>query len=78
MDSQLFILANVKSKKVACVGLTEINNATIIASYSINMNKWGWYNAEGFTLDDMVETDNIKKDIFTFLPADEIINYLHE
>ena len=78
LDDELFILANPENHKCACVGLTEINNTTIIVSYSINVKRWGWYSEEGFSLDEMVETDNIKKDIFNFLPADDILTYLHK
>jgi len=78
LDEQLFVVANVKTHKVAMVGLTDINNVTVIVSYSIRIKRWGWYNEEGFDLDTVVDTKNIRDDIFRWLDADEIITYLHE
>ena len=75
-DENTFLIGNTKSKKVACIGLTEINNTTVIASYLMNLKRWGWYKQEGFTTSDMVETANIKEDIFKFVAVDKIIDKL--
>ena len=75
-DDQLFVVANPKTHKVACVGLTDLNGTEIIVSYSIGIKRWGWYNEEGFDLETVVETKNIRDDIFHWLPVDDIITYL--
>ena len=75
-DDHLFVVANPKTYKVACVGLTDLNGAEIIVSYSISIKRWGWYNEEGFSLDTVVATKNIRDDIFDWLPATDIITYL--
>ncbi len=75
-DENTFLIGNMESKKVACIGLTEINNTTVIASYLMNLKRWGWYKQEGFTTDDMVETANIKEDIFKFITVDKVIDAL--
>jgi len=77
-DEYLFVIANPKTRKVACVGLTDINSVTVIVAYSIRIERWGWYNEEGFELDTVVETKNIRDDIFRWLSPDEIISYLDE
>jgi len=77
-DEQLFVVANAKTHKVACVGLTDVNSVTVIVSYSIRIKRWGWYNEEGFELDAVVSTKSIRNDIFRWLETDEIITYLHE
>ena len=75
-DESTFLIGNMESKKVACIGLTEINDTTVIVSYLMNMRRWGWYKQEGFTTSDMVETTNIKEDIFRFVAVDKIIDKL--
>ena len=78
VDEQLFVIANPKTRKVVCVGLTDINGTEIIVAYSIRMERWGWYNEEGFELDAVVETKNIRDDIFRWLEPPNIITYLYE
>jgi hypothetical protein len=75
MDMDLFIIANQKSHKAACVGLTEINEQPIIVSYVIALKKWEYYETEGFTKDQM-SANPLKSEIFTFKPVDELIQYL--
>ena len=75
-DEDTYLVANTEAEKVACIGLTEINNTIVIGSYLMNMRRWGWYKQEGFTTDDMVETSNIKDDIFEFIPVDELVDAL--
>tara|TARA_B100001105_G_C22135224_1_gene333483 strand:- start:3 stop:428 length:426 start_codon:yes stop_codon:yes gene_type:complete len=78
VDDHLFVIANPKTRKVACIGLIDINGSEAIVAYSIRIKRWGWYNEEGFELDMVVETKNIRDDIFRWLPTDDIITYLHE
>jgi len=75
-DKDTYLIGNSETKKIACVGLTEINDVNVIASYLMNMKRWGWYQQEGFTTGDMVETSNIKNDIFTFVRVDKLIDAL--
>ena len=75
-DEDTYLIANPPLEKVACIGLTEINNTNIIVSYVMNMRRWGWYKQEGFTTSDMVETANIKEDIFRFVTVDKVIDAL--
>ena len=77
-DDHLFVVGNPKTHKVVCIGLTDVNRVEVIVAYSIRIKRWGWYNLEGFTLDTVVETKNIREDIFRWLPIDDIITYLHE
>ena len=75
-DDHLFVVANPKTHKVACIGLTDLNGTEVIVSYSIGIKRWGWYNEEGFTLDAVVDTKDIRDDIFRWLPVTDIITYL--
>lgn len=77
-DEHLFVIANPKTRKVACIGVVDINGTEVIVAYSIGIKRWGWYNEEGFDLDTVVETKNIRDDIFRWLPAADILAYLRE
>ena len=74
-DQDLYIIANPKNEKAAAVGLTEINNVKLIVSYSINMKRHKYYTDEGFETSQMIENP-IKNEIFEFIPADQLINFL--
>ena len=76
VDKNLYIIANPQTKKVAAVGVTKINGTEIIGSYSVNLNKHDYYRAEGFETSEMTSDPCIKNDIFQFIPADELINFL--
>lgn len=77
-ELDLFLVANMKTHKVACVGLTEISGINIIVSYMISLPKWKWYDAEGFSRDQMVDKRKIRDDLFQFIPADQIIKNLSQ
>ena len=77
-DMDLFLVANMKTRKVACVGLTDISGINIIVSYMISLHKWKWYDTEGFSREEMVDKRKIRDDLFEFIPADQIIKKLSE
>jgi hypothetical protein len=77
-DENLYVIANMKTHKAACIGLTEISGTDIIVSYMISIRKWKWYDAEGFSKEEVVDKRDIRNDIFEFIPADEIIKRLKE
>ena len=74
-EENLFVLANMKNSKALVIGLTKINDTKLIVSYSISLNKWQYYKNEGFNSSQMSECP-IRDEIFNFVAADEIINYL--
>jgi hypothetical protein len=71
----LYIIANPKNKKAAVVGLTEINDVRIIVSYSISLKRYKYFTDEGFNSLEM-SSNPIKNEIFNFIRADELINFL--
>ena len=74
-DEDLFVIANPLSRKAAVLGLTEINYQKIIVSYSICLQRYGYYKDEGFDSEQMSDTP-IRDDIFDFILVDKIIEYL--
>lgn len=77
-DDNLFVIANLKTEKVACLALTEISGTDVIVSYMISLRKWKWYDDEGFSREQVVDKRDIREDIFNFIPADKIIKHLKE
>ena len=75
-DEDLFVIANPKTNKAACVGLTDICGTNLIVSYLIRLEKWQWYDCEGFSRDQITDIKNIRDDIFKFIPADQVIKGL--
>ena len=71
----LYIIANPQNKRAAVVGLTEINDVRIIVSYSISLRRYKYFADEGFDTEQMSD-EPIKNEIFDFIRADELINFL--
>ena len=76
IDKDLFVIANPKTRRAACIGLTEISGTNIIVSYLVRLDRWQWYDCEGFSKDQITDTKNIRDDIFEFVPADQVIERL--
>jgi hypothetical protein len=74
-DKDLFVLANSLSQKAVVLGLTEINYQKVIVSYSISLQRYGYYRDEGFDSNQMSDMP-IRDDIFDFILVDKIIEYL--
>ena len=74
-DKDLYVIANPRNKKAAVVGLTEINDVEIIVSYSISLKRYKYFSDEGFNSEQM-SGEPIKNEIFEFIRADELIDFL--
>ena len=48
----------------------------MIGAFVINVKNYKWADAEGFTLDDMVEDDKLAGTIFNLIPVDEVFDFL--
>ena len=73
-SDDLILVANPKTKKVAVVGLTDIDNQKLIVAYLVNIQKWSWASDEGFTKDQIV--DKFSSEIFTWIPVDMVASNL--
>jgi len=77
IGEDLYLLSN--SKKLlnaAVIGIAKINGADVFLSYLINLKKWSWADAEGFTKEDIMHNPILKEEIFDFVEIDSLINKL--
>lgn len=72
----LFVLANLKEKKLVTVGLLDEGETQQLVAYVINSSKWRWYEEEGFTEEQITNSTIIRNDIFEPIPINKIIKYL--
>lgn len=66
-------------KKVAAIGIINIRNDNnelekIVGAFSIDVNKYAWAEAEGFSQEQMI--DELNEEIFTLIGVDEVLSYL--
>ena len=75
-DQDSCILANEDTKKelAVLIGCVELNETNIITSFIINVRKWKWAEAEGFTRNEMVE--KLGNEIFSSIDVKHIPAYL--
>ena len=75
-DQDSCILANEDTSKelAVLIGCVELNETDIITSFIINVRKWKWAEAEGFTRNQMVE--KLGNEIFSSIDVKHIPAYL--
>ena len=75
-DQDSCILANEDTDKelAVLIGCVELNGTDIITSFKINVRKWKWAEAEGFTRSQMVE--KLGNEIFFSIDVNYIPEYL--
>ena len=71
-DKDCYIISSTELKKAVLVGVAFGQ----IKCFSINVKKWSWAEAEGFTRDEMVE--NFSSEIFKEIHINDIIKYIME
>lgn len=69
------LVANEATNKVAVMGVVDFDDQEILVAYLININKWSWAEQEGFSRDQIV--DKFSKEIFTWIPIDEVAERLN-
>ena len=78
LGSEGFLLTNKPNGKVAAVGIVNIKNdgkkEKIIGAFTINVNKYQWAEAEGFSQKQMIE--QLNDQIFELIGIDEVPDYL--
>ena len=77
IGKDLYLLSNSgKLLNAAVIGFAEINGTNVFLSYLINLKKWKWADAEGFTKEDIMHNPILKEEIFDFVEIDNLINKL--
>ncbi|MAF24309.1 hypothetical protein CL634_01795 [bacterium] len=73
-DTDSLIISNKKSRKAVLIGEVEINSQKIIVSFLINIHKWAWAEAEGFTRNEII--DKFSKEVFTEIKIEKVVENL--
>lgn len=81
VEKEGYLLQNEKKTKIAAVGQLNIMNENgehekVLGAFSIDINKYRWAEAEGFTQDQMV--DKLTNEIFNLIGVDEVFDFLCE
>ena len=82
VENEGYIFGNEKKTRVVAVGLLNILNEedeeeAVIGAFTIDVSKYKWADAEGFSQDQMI--DDLRGEIFNLIGVDEVLDYLcHE
>jgi hypothetical protein len=81
VENEGYVINDEEKTKVVAVGLLNIKNEDdedepVIGAFTINVKKYKWADAEGFTLDQMVEEEKLNGEIFNLIGVDEVFDYL--
>ena len=76
-----YLASSSDAQKVAAIGVINIRNEDstvekIVGAFTINVNKYAWAEAEGFSQEQMI--DDLNDEIFTLIGVDEVLSYLCE
>ena len=74
LDSDSYIISNKLAERAVIIGRVDINGSYVISTFTINVRKWKWAEAEGFTKDQMIE--KLGSEIFTSIELIYISRYL--
>tara|TARA_Y100000592_G_C5478815_1_gene324089 strand:- start:3934 stop:4305 length:372 start_codon:yes stop_codon:yes gene_type:complete len=74
IDSDSYILSNKKEERAVIIGRVEINGVFVISTFTINVYKWRWAEAEGFTKEQMI--DLMGPEIFASIDLKFVSRYL--
>lgn len=79
IESEGYLMSSHNQNKVVAIGILHILNEKkekeeMIGAFSIDVKKYKWADAEGFTHDDMI--DRLTDEVFTLMGIDEVVPYL--
>ena len=79
VESEGYLLYSKSKDKVVAVGILNLLNEDgemedVLGAFSINVTKYNWAEAEGFSHDQMI--DDLNSEIFALMGIDEVLPYL--
>jgi hypothetical protein len=79
VEKEGYLISNEERKRIAAVGLLHIKNEEgeneeVVGAFTIDVRKYKWAEAEGFSQDQMI--DDLTGEIFDLIGVDEVLNYL--
>ena len=77
VEKEGYIITNEDGLRVVGLGIFSYKEKDpMIGAFVINVKNYKWADAEGFTLDDMVDDDKLAGTIFNLIPVDEVFDFL--
>jgi hypothetical protein len=81
VEKEGYVISNEGPRKVVAVGLLNILNEEdereeVIGAFTINVTKYKWAEAEGFSMDEMIDEEGLSGQIFDLIGVDEVLEYL--
>lgn len=70
-DANSKLLINSDAGKVAVLALVDISEQEVLVSYMINVHKWAWAEAEGFTKDQII--DEFSSEVFRHVDLNDLV-----
>jgi inorganic pyrophosphatase len=79
VNDEGYLVSSAKTNKVVAIGVINIEDdegqkQKIVGAFAINVQKYSWAEAEGFTHQQMI--DDLQDLIFKLIGIDEVIDYL--
>ena len=74
IDSDSYIISNKIVERAIIIGRVEINETYVISTFKMNVYKWRWAEAEGFTKEQMIEL--MGPEIFSSIDLKYVSRYL--
>ena len=72
IDENSVIVSHREAKKLAIIGLIVENFEINVVAFLINIPKWQWAEAEGFTKEDLVDPESLRNEVFIRTDIDEL------
>ena len=69
-----YILSNEEADRAVLIGAVEFNSTNILSAFIINVPKYKWAEAEGFSKIQVL--DELASEIFTFIEVKKVAPYL--
>lgn len=81
VEKEGYVISNEGPKRVVAVGLLNIINEEeereeVVGAFTINVTKFKWAEAEGFSMDEMIDETGLSGEIFNLIGVDEVLGYL--
>ena len=81
VENEGYVISDPEPRRVVAVGLLNIKNEDgeseyVVGAFTIDVKKYNWADAEGFSLDEMVDEEALSGQIFNLIGVDEVLDYL--
>lgn len=81
VEDEGYVISNEEGARVVAVGIFNMPNEyeedeAVVGAFTINVKAYKWADAEGFSLDDMIDEENLQGRIFNLIGVDRVLHFL--